>query len=282
MNDRGISVCLQAPLARHTPWRTGGPCEAMVWIHEQGRLLDALSELRATQTTWSIMGSGTRAVVRDGGMNGVVVRLGTDFSRLDRSDPDLWEAGAALPVPAVVEAARREGRSGLAELAAIPGTVGASILLDSGWEDVVDAVWVIHRGRAVWKPLDEVQGRKRLVIGVRLALGRTSVSDETKRIRKRLSSPRLAPPNSWYVPPKRGRLREILGSVELPDVRLRRVHIPESGPEVLVNLGGGTAADLYLLHRSALDRVKAVRGVVLDSRIRFIGRRADDSRSGRA
>lgn len=279
MNDRGISVRLQAPLARHTPWRTGGPCEAMVWIHSRDRLLDALAELRSTQSAWSVMGAGTRSVVRDGGLSGLVLRLGVDFARIRSSSDEPWEVGAALPMPALVEAARQAGRSGLAELAAVPGSVGASVLLDPGWEDVVEAVCVVHRGKFLWKPLDQVQGRKRLVVAVRLALGVSSEAEESKRIRTRLAHPRRVPPSSWYHPPKRGRLREVLGSVELPDVRLRRVHIPEAAPEVLVNLGRGTASDLYLLHRSALDRVKAVRGVVLDSRIRFIGRRPDDPKA---
>ena len=87
-----------------------------------------------------------------------------------------------------------------------------------GWEDVVEAVCVVHRSKFLWKPLDEVQGRKRLVVGIRLALGVSSEAEETKRIRTRLAHPRRVPPSSWYHPPKRGRLREILGSVELPDV----------------------------------------------------------------
>ena len=112
MNDRGISVRLQAPLARHTPWRTGGPCEAMVWIHSRDRLLDALAELRSTQSAWSVMGAGTRSVVRDGGISGLVLRLGVDFARIRPSSDEPWEVGAAAPMPALARRATAPWDSG--------------------------------------------------------------------------------------------------------------------------------------------------------------------------
>jgi hypothetical protein len=51
---------------------------------------------------------------------------------------------------------------------------------------------------------------------------------------------------------------------------LRDVAIPASAPEVLVNLGEGTAADLQLLHKSALERLAAVHGDELRSRMKWI------------
>ena len=54
-------------------------------------------------------------------------------------------------------------------------------------------------------------------------------------------------------------------------MRLRQVAIPELAPELLVNLGEGTAADLSLLHRSAIERVSRVHGIELVSRIKWTG-----------
>ena len=76
--------------------------------------------------------------------------------------------------------------------------------------------------------------------------------------------------SSWYAP-ARAPLREVFASVRLQRVRLRSVAIPETATETLVNLGGGTAADLALLHRSAVERVKVTRGFELDSRVMWAG-----------
>ena len=76
---------------------------------------------------------------------------------------------------------------------------------------------------------------------------------------------------SWYGTKRPEQIRSTLRSVRLQSVRLRQVAIPQTAPELLINLGSGTAADLKLLHRSVVDQVKRVRGEDLASRIRFVG-----------
>lgn len=268
----GLVVLPTESLARHTAWRTGGLCDAFVWVHDPDALNRVISDCREVGWKWRMLGAGTRIVVRDGGITGVVIRLGTGFSKIERS-ADTWEVGAAVPVPAVVAEARARGLTGLEALANVPGSVGASVHLDEGWDEVVEEVHYLHRGSIRSAPLDEVQGRNRIVTGCRIRLepGQDKAMDTA--IRRALDARRALPPSSWYHLPKRGKLRDLLGSVELPDVRLRRVAIPAGAPELLVNLGEGTAADLDLLHRSATDRVKKTRGAHLDSRIRWVGNR---------
>ncbi len=274
MSDDGLVVLPEASLARHTAWRTGGTCDAFVWVHRADALVGVIQECRAVDWKWTLLGAGTRTVVRDGGITGVVLRLGTDFARVDRTDPELWEVGAAVPVPALVATATAAGRTGLEALATVPGSVGASLHLDTGWEDVVELVHYLHRGSVRSAPLDEVQGRNRVVVGCSLRLAEAEPDAVARQVRKALTPGKGPLPSSWYEPPKRGRLRAVLGSVELPRVRLRSVAIAADAPEVLLNLGEGTAADLALLHRSAVERVKKSRGVELESRVRWIGARS--------
>lgn len=274
-SDDGLSVVPLASLARHTAWRTGGLCDVMVWVHRAEALQDVIDQCREVDWKWTLLGAGTRTVVRDGGINGVVIRLGTDFARIeDGGEPGCWEVGAAVPVPALVARATAEGWTGLEGLANVPGSLGASVHLDEGWEDAIELVHVLHRRKVRSVPLDEVQGRNRVVVGCRVRLAPGMKPVVAKDTAKGLDASRTLPPSSWYeLPPKRAKLRKVLGSVELPAVRLRRVAIAAEAPEVLVNLGEGTAADLQLLHKSALARVKKTRGIVLDSRIRWLGER---------
>jgi hypothetical protein len=79
------------------------------------------------------------------------------------------------------------------------------------------------------------------------------------------------PSGAWYVDPDGGAVRDAFANVVLQQVRLRRVMIPRAAPEMLVNLGGGTAEDLRLLGRSIMDRVKRVRGVNLREAYRWMG-----------
>lgn len=272
MND-GLAVRINEPLARHTALRTGGRCEAWVVVHREASLAPMIADCRQAGWKWTVLGAGTRTIVRDGPVSGVVFRLGTDFARLDAVDGGFL-AGAAVPVPAVVAAARAAGLTGIEAFADVQGSFGASLALDSGWADWVTSVRFLHRGKVREAPLDEVQGRKRILLGAQLLLAQGESRRIGKAVSKQIAS---SPPGSWYVPPKRRNLRKVFRSVQLPMVRLRRVAIPDAAPETLVNLGGGTAADLALLHKSASDRVKKSRGLDLDSRLKWIGARVAPS-----
>ena len=268
MND-GLVVRPDERLSRHTALRTGGPCDVWVVVHREDALAGVISDCREVGWKWTLLGAGTRTLARDGAVRGAVLRLGTGFGHLRRTDLG-FVVGAAVPVPALVAAARDAGWSGVERFAGIPGSFGASLALDSGWEPWVSSVRFLYRGKVREAELDEVQGRQRILLGATLHLGRGD-ADQLRRVsRKTLIA---AHPGSWYVAPKRGTIRQILASAQLPMVRLRRVAIPDAAPETLVNLGGGTAADMALLHKSASDRVKKTRGLQLTSRVRWMGAR---------
>lgn len=260
-------------LSRHTAWRTGGACDVWVVAHDVDSVAEVVSDCRAADWRLTILGAGTRSVFRDGPIAGAVLRLGTGFSSMSLED---GVVGAATPVAALVAAAAASGRAGLEPFACGPGTVGASLLFDDGWDSIVDAVSVLRRGHPVDVPLDEARRKRPLVLGVRLVLP----SDDPVKIARRTADvwnrQRPAPCSSWYDAPKKGSLRKLLASARLPMVRLRQVAIPESAPEMLVNLGEGTASDLVLLHKSALDRVSRVQGEDLKSRIRWLGSASEE------
>jgi UDP-N-acetylmuramate dehydrogenase len=249
----------------------------MVWVHQAASLRTVLDQCRGEGWKVTVLGAGTRVVVREGGVRGVVLRLGNDFTRIQQVDPVVWQVGAAVPVPALVALAAQAGLTGLERFANVPGTLGASLMLDEGWEDVIDHVQHHQRGRGRPASIEDVQGRKRLLLGAQLRLKPDLPHQIARRMRKALDPHKSTPPSSWYHKPKRGSLRRILRSVELPRVRLRRVSIPGLAPELLVNLGQGSASDLALLHRSATERVKKTRGIELESRMRWIGARVAET-----
>lgn len=268
MSD-GLAVRVQEPLARHTPLRTGGPCDAWVVVHRAEALSTVVSECRQAGWKWRLVGAGTRAAFRDGPVEGVVMRLGTDFSRIERVGDTTWRVGAAVPVPALLATLAAEGHSGLEELAAVPGSVGASVVFDEGWSRVVVEVEALHRDKLRPVPLEELVGRTNRVVGaVTITLREATPAAVERALAKARAKQR---PGAAYHLAGRGELREVLRSAQLPLVRLRRAVIPDTAPELLVNTGRGGAADLALLQRSATDRVKRVRGLDLEPRLRWVG-----------
>lgn len=279
--DRGVVWRRDEPLRRHSPWRVGGAADVFVVIHARDALGDTLAALRAEDLPVTWLGAGTRTVFRDGGVNGAVVRLGAEFAELER-DGLLVTAGAAVPVPALVAATSAAGCAGLEGLADTPGSLGAALMHDpgpdDGWAAVLDAVRYVSRGREREGSLEEAR-KAGVITGARfrLAAGEPAVSQARAAARRRGEVARGArpwtPPSSWLVPTRKVALRDVLERAQLADVRLRDVAIPAAAPELLVNLGDGCARDLELLFQSAIDRVRTLTGVELDSRIRFVGRR---------
>src|SRR5688500_13225122 len=105
----GLSVLPGDLVARHTPLRTGGPCGAFVLAHDVAGVAEVVADCRAADWKLTIVGACTRTMFRDGPVEGAVLRLGTGFCVLSED----WTVGAAYPVPALVGAAARAGRTGL-------------------------------------------------------------------------------------------------------------------------------------------------------------------------
>jgi UDP-N-acetylenolpyruvoylglucosamine reductase len=266
----GVVARAEEPLAAHTALRTGGACAWWVVVHRIGALGETLSALSAAGLKVQVLGAGTRSVSGDGRLDQAVIRLGTGFATIERGAT--WTVGAALPCPALAWAAAGAGRSGVEALARTPGSLGAALRLDDGpWWSHVTEVAVFSRGHVKWTDPSAARSSK-MVVGARFSLIPEPPAVVAARTRAALHEARALP--SWYDPLKRGSPGAELRRVDAPGVRLRGVLIPESAPEMVVNVGRGPATDLRLLHRSAVERVKTLRGVELKSAIRWTGRRS--------
>lgn len=272
-------VLTYEPLARHLPLRTGGTCDAFAWVDDDDELATVVRDCRRAEWKLRVLGAGTRVIARDGAHPGAVVRLGGAFERIDATDDGCWEVGAGALLPVLVAAAARDGRTGLERRVCTPGTLGASLLHDDGWDEVVDVVYVLSRDVRKAIALSELKPQA-VVLGARLRLAAAPPAEVAERTAEAWRSRAPGSPGAWYrlgagrkkgEPKARGDVREILSSVRLPMVRLRQVGVPALAPELLCNLGSGTAADLALLHRSAIERVEKVRGIELESLVEWIG-----------
>lgn len=270
----GASARWDEPLHRHLPLRTGGPCDLFLVVHTTEALTESLAVCKDAGLRITPLGHGSRTVARDGGLAGAVLRLGVGLSRLGRvSDPGEggWH-GAGAPLAAVVQ--RLGPDHPLAALADRPGTLGASLAQDDGWAPFVEAVRVHRRGGVREIGAAEALSGRALVVGARLRAAGDLAAD----------APPPAVPAPWRafeVGEGKGRRRsrrpeveEVLDDATLSATRLRCVQIPRAAPAMIVNLGGGTARDLALLQKSAVERVRQTRGVELQDALSWVGRSA--------
>jgi UDP-N-acetylmuramate dehydrogenase len=121
----------QAPLADITWFRVGGPAEVLFMPADEADLANFLQAL-PPDTPVTTIGLGSNLLVRDGGIPGVVIRLGRGFNAAMVEDGTRLRVGTALPDVKVARAAADAGISGLAFYRGIPGSIGGALRMNAG------------------------------------------------------------------------------------------------------------------------------------------------------
>lgn len=278
------------PLARHTSFRIGGPADLLVApdsAHELAALVRAAARAELPLT---ILGGGSNVLVGDGGIRGVVVKLGRGFRRIAWSPPCV-EAGAAVQLGRLARDATARGLAGLEYAEGIPGTVGGALFMNagayggevSGVVDEVEGVTCDGVVRRISRDALAFAYRRTalpagfLVTAVRFRL-RPEAADavqarlEGARARRTASQPHgAANAGSIFKNPRgdyAGRLVEAAG---LKGTRIGGARISEAHGNFIVNEGDARAADVQALMQEAQRVVWERSGVWLEPEVRLVG-----------
>ena len=121
----------QAPLAPLVWFKAGGNAQ---WLFEPKDVEDLSDFLSGLEPDVPVMGLGlgSNLIVRDGGVPGVVVRLGKAFAKVERIDDTILRCGGGASGILVSSTARDAGVAGLEFLRSIPGTVGGFVRMTGG------------------------------------------------------------------------------------------------------------------------------------------------------
>ncbi len=124
-------LVLDAPLAPYTWLRVGGPAEVLFLPEDEADLAAFLKALDPGAPVIAI-GVGSNLLVRDGGVEGVVIRLGRGFAGVEPLGEARILAGAAVPDAVLAREAARAGIAGLEFYRGVPGTVGGACMMNAG------------------------------------------------------------------------------------------------------------------------------------------------------
>jgi UDP-N-acetylmuramate dehydrogenase len=129
-----------APLSGITWFRVGGPAEIMFRPADRDDLADFLAAL-PRDVPVTVIGVGSNLLVRDGGVAGVVLRLGRGFADIEATGSDVRAGAAALDIN-IARMAADAGLAGLEFLSGIPGTMGGALRMNAGayGRELVDVV----------------------------------------------------------------------------------------------------------------------------------------------
>lgn len=124
-------IVRDAELGPFTWFRVGGPCDVLFLPEDEADLCDFLRGLDPGVPVTTI-GVGSNLLVRDGGLDGVVIRLGRNFGSIEARDGAQIYAGAAALDAQVAKVAAQNGIAGLEFYRGVPGTIGGALVMNAG------------------------------------------------------------------------------------------------------------------------------------------------------
>jgi UDP-N-acetylmuramate dehydrogenase len=279
------------PLSGYTSWRTGGPADYLYIPADLNDLAEFLKHLPKTvPVTW--LGLGSNTLIRDGGLEGVVVITQGALTSMAQTSPDEIRAESGVSAAQLARFSARQGASGLEFMAGIPGTVGGALAMNAGcfggetWK-FVKAVETINRNgeikirpasdfevayRHVARPQDEwfVAGHFMLAPGDK----ELSLNQIREMLERRNSSQPTGTANCGSVfrnPPGNfaGRLIEECG---LKGKSCGGAHVSPKHANFIINENSATSSDIEKLISEVRSIVEEKTGITLIPEVCIIGR----------
>lgn len=279
----------QAPLGHMTWFGVGGCAEVLFKPADSEDLCGFLADLPADIPV-TALGVSSNVIVRDGGIPGVVIRLGREFADV-RREPDALYAGSAALDMNVALFALKNNLSGLEFFSGIPGTIGGALRMNAGaygqeMKDVLIAADYVSRDGQLYtvspQEMDMTYRHNVLpsdvvFVGARL---RTSAGD-AREIEKRMAeikSARAASQpiksktgGSTFANPEGAKSWELIDRAGMRGACEGGAQMSELHCNFMINTGNATAADLERLGEKVRQKVFQTSGVMLRWEIKRIG-----------
>lgn len=284
----------QAPLGPRTWFRVGGNAE---WLFQPGDTEDlaAVMQKLSPELPVTALGACSNVIIRDGGLDGIVIRLARGFADVT-VEQDGLVVGAACLDATVAEHAAQAGLGGLEFLAGIPGSIGGAVRMNAGaygsdiaavldWADIVtrdgslvrlDAGALNFGYRRSGLPEGALVVRARLRgvsanpadIAARIADVRTS-REQSQPVRARTGGSTFRNPDPEL---SRRKAWELIDAAGCRGLMLGGAQVSEKHCNFLINTGTATASDLEALGEEVRKRVEQNSGVSLHWEIKRIGK----------
>jgi len=238
----------------------------------------------------TVLGVGSNLLVRDGGVLGVVIRLGRAFAEIEANGEEV-EAGAGSLDANVALAALGAGIGGLEFLSGVPGTIGGALRMNAGAyggeiKDVVASARALAPDGRVHELSPDALGfsyrrcgvpRDWIFLSARLrgrAKGRDAIArrmDEIKSQREATQPVRTRTGGSTFANPEGAKAWELIDRAGCRGLSVGGAKVSEQHCNFLINTGTATAADIEALGEEVRRRVFAKTGVRLEWEIDRIG-----------
>lgn len=293
-------VSFDEPMSRHTSFKVGGPAQVFARPTNMDDAISLICWARECRVPFFIMGDGTNLIVRDQGIDGIVLTLSgiKGETRWEEQDDNtiLLLAHAGVKTRDLCKTAWEKGYAGLNFALGIPGTLGGNIAMNAGtrlgsMEKVLVYAEVLSaKGEILKVPKKDFHFSYRtcgwpdylrdpVIIRAFLKLNRiepeTIVNEARDLLKKRTQTQPLALPNAGCIfrnPPTGDPAGKLIDMAGLKGLSVGDARISEKHANFIVNTGQAKAADILALIGKVRETVSAHFGVTLETEVNIVGK----------
>lgn len=282
-------VLRNEPLSSHTSFGIGGPADCFLWAEDAEDVEAAMDAVSSEGLPFLAIGNGTNLLVDDGGVRGVVVRLGRGFGGLKREETRV-RVGAGVDLAKLLDFCASHGLSGLEFAAGVPGTLGGALYTDAGTTSgrvrdrllQVTAVGQDKETSTIDGPSFRHEDEDPLAEGsiiTEASFQLTPATEETVRremdrllTRRRETQP-IGEPSAGCIfrNPKGQPAGRLIDQCGCKGMRVGGAIVSEKHANFIINTGGAQSKDVLELIERIRARVHQATGVTLSLEINVIG-----------
>lgn len=280
-------------LKDYTWFRVGGPAEVLFSPADEADLAYFMKAL-PDGVPVTMIGLGSNLLVRDGGIDGVVIRLGRGFNEIKVEDGSRLRVGTAVPDVKVARAAADAGIAGLSFYRGIPGGVGGALRMNGGahgtetCDILVEARAVDRAGNIHVVPVADMHYAYRhcgapedYIFTEALFQGRPgdpaaiiAEMDEIAAYREEVQPIKSRTGGSTFKNPDGNKSWQLIDAAGCRGLAVGDAKVSELHCNFLINEGNASAGDLEKLGETVRARVKETSGVQLEWEIKRLGKPA--------
>jgi len=278
------------PLAKHTTLRVGGPADLYVEPTSEQDLAAVLAYCQEQNRRFLVLGRGSNLLVKDCGLRGVAICLANAHFGTIEGAGEYLRCGAGAKLKAVATEAKRNSLAGLEFLEGIPGTVGGALRMNAGamggaMFDVVGSVRLMGfdgsvQERTARELAAEYRGCPALRTHIALAAVLRGRLGSREAIERRMNEYSRRRWQSQPAAPSAGCIFKNPGSISagklidesgLKGTRVGGAVVSAEHGNFIVNEGAATARDILELIEIVRQRVRAARGIELETEVEIVG-----------
>lgn len=284
-------VKFDEPLAKHTSFGIGGPADCFIIPQNIEDLKNIILLSRKRRLPLKVMGQGTNLLVQDGGIKGMVVRLGKNFEGIKFSKKFLL-AGAAARLSTLIKLAASKGLGGLEFAVGIPGSLGGAIATNAGTEafsifqKLMSVRTITGEGKIKDLKASDLNFSYRqchlqensIILDARLKLERIREDEILRRmntfLEKRERTQPLGTANAGCIfknPDPKTPAAKLIEGAGLKGKRIGGASVSKVHANFILNLGKAKAEDVLTLVKVIKEEVKRKTGIDLEPEIEIWG-----------